>query len=171
MSAREAIIAAASELFGTAGYAAVTIKDIAARAGYSPAMVMKTMGSKAQLYAAAAPSTFAEVDSAAAEPMGFQLVRRLVDRRNRDEPEPWVIASIRVHDAPDQDLARNEFRQKYLVWLSDRLPVGAQQHTELVVALLLGLGGAMRTLGLFADVEAEDLVQRYGSLLQQVLES
>lgn len=171
MSTRETIIAAARDLFGEEGYTAVTIKDVAARAGYSPAMVMKVMGSKAQLYAASAPTAPVDPDSTLAEPLGFQLVRRLADRRDRGEPEPWAMAPMRVHDAPDKNAAREEIRQKYLAWLSERLPSQAQQHAEAVMAMLLGLASGMRTLDLFADVESEDFVQTYGSLLQQIIDS
>ncbi|GAA1048802.1 TetR/AcrR family transcriptional regulator [Arthrobacter russicus] len=171
MNAREAIITAARELFGAEGYTAVTIKDVASHAGYSPAMVMKVMGSKAELYAAATPTAPAG-DGAAftAEPLGFQLARRLVDRRERQESEPWAMALVRVHDAPDKAAAREEIREKYLGWLQEQLGAGPDGRAETLMAMLIGFGSGMRSLGLFAQEPADDLVQRYGSLLQQVID-
>ncbi|MDQ6739815.1 MAG: TetR/AcrR family transcriptional regulator, partial [Actinomycetota bacterium] len=85
---RTAIVDAGRELFGERGYNAVTIKDVAARAGFSPAMVMKVMGSKAELYTASAPSAPNLDDAGSDEPVGHQLVRRIVARRDRGEAEP-----------------------------------------------------------------------------------
>lgn len=171
MSAREAIIASAQKLFGAEGYTAVTIKDVASHAGYSPAMVMKVMGSKAELYAAATPATpSGDMATFTAEPLGFQLARRLVDRRERQESEPWAMALIRVHDAPDKVIARAEIREKYLGWLQEQLGPEPSARAEILMAMLIGFGGGMRGLGLFAQEPADDLIQRYGSLLQQVID-
>jgi len=54
-STRTAIVAAARSLFAERGYKAVTIRQIAKEAGLSPAMVMKVVGSKAELFAVATP--------------------------------------------------------------------------------------------------------------------
>lgn len=171
MSARDAIVAAARELFGAEGYTAVTIKDIANQAGYSPAMVMKVMGSKAELYAASAPTApSADDDVTLAEPIGFQLARRLVGRRDRGEAEPWAMAPIRVHDAPDKAAAREEIRAKYLGWLRDQLGPRAAAQAETVMAIMLGFASSMRSLDLFAEQDAEELVQRFGALIQRVID-
>ena len=54
-SSRAAILHAARRLFGERGYAATTIREVAAEAGVSPALVMKCCGSKERLYADATP--------------------------------------------------------------------------------------------------------------------
>ena len=51
---KAAILAAARERFGTAGFQAATIRAIAADAGIDPSMVMRYFGSKDQLFAAVA---------------------------------------------------------------------------------------------------------------------
>src|SRR5690606_32983958 len=56
MERREAVVQVARRLFGERGYAAVTIREVAAQAGVSPALVMKIAGSKEQLYAMATPA-------------------------------------------------------------------------------------------------------------------
>nr|WP_246279654.1 hypothetical protein [Psychromicrobium silvestre] len=127
------------------------------------------MGSKAELYAAATPVVPAE-ELSDTEPLGFNLARRLVERREAGQTEPWAMAAIRVHDAPDKEKAREEIHDKYLNSLRDRLGKEAGK-AELVMTLLVGFGSGMRTLGLFAEVPAEELVQRYGTLLQQVIDN
>jgi AcrR family transcriptional regulator len=49
---RESILAAATDLFATAGYRAVKVSDVAARVGVSEPVVFQNFGSKAALYAA-----------------------------------------------------------------------------------------------------------------------
>ncbi|WP_394940241.1 TetR family transcriptional regulator [Psychromicrobium sp. YIM B11713] len=169
MNARDAIISAAQQLFGEQGYTAVTIKEVAAKAGYSPAMVMKTMGSKALLYAAATPAA-PSYENWSGEPLGFHLARRLVERREAQHAEPWAMAAIRVHDAPDKEEARREVRTQYLARLREILGVH-HQKAELVMSLLIGFGTGMRGLGLFSEVPPEELIQQYGALLQQVIDS
>jgi AcrR family transcriptional regulator len=51
---KAAILAAARERFGAAGFQAATIRAIAADAGIDPSMVMRYFGSKDKLFAAAA---------------------------------------------------------------------------------------------------------------------
>ncbi len=51
---KAAILAAARERFGAAGFQAATIRGIAADAGIDPSMVMRYFGSKDKLFAAAA---------------------------------------------------------------------------------------------------------------------
>ena len=47
---RALIREAAAELFARDGYAQATVRQIAARAGVSPGLVIKLMGTKADLY-------------------------------------------------------------------------------------------------------------------------
>jgi len=49
---RESILAAATDLFATAGYRAVKVSEVAARVGVSEPVVFQNFGSKAALYAA-----------------------------------------------------------------------------------------------------------------------
>lgn len=172
---RAAIIDAGRELFGEHGYAAVTIKDVAARAGYSPAMVMKVMGTKAALYAASAPAAPAlDDDGGTGEPVGFQLVRRIVARRDRGEPEPWAMAPVLIREAPDRDAARAEHRARYVSRIAELIgDDSAEKRTaQLVVCALLGLGAGLRTFGLLdaAEADSEGLIQHYGALVQAMID-
>ncbi len=171
---RTAIIDAGRELFGERGYNAVTIKDVAARAGFSPAMVMKVMGSKAELYTASAPPGPNLDDSGTDEPVGHQLVRRIVARRDHGEAEPWAMVSILIHDAPDPDVARATFRDRYVSRIAERIGDGTPdlRRTKLVVCTLLGLGAGARTLGMLGpdEAESEELIRQYGALVQGIID-
>lgn len=172
---RSAIVDAGRELFGQRGYAAVTIKDVAARAGYSPAMVMKVMGSKAGLYAASSPGAPVMDDEGLTdEPVGFQLVRRIVSRRDNGEPEPWAMAPMIIRDAPDREAAREELQSRYVGRIAELVGDASadKRRTQLVVCALLGLGAGLRTFRLLdADqADSEDLIQQYGALIQSVVD-
>jgi AcrR family transcriptional regulator len=173
---RTAIVKAGRQLFGEHGYAAVTIKDVAAQAGYSPAMVMKVMGSKAELYAASAPEApVMDDDGLTDEPVGFQLARRIVARRDHGEPEPWAMAPVMIRDAPDREAAREELASRYISHVAGLIgDRSAQRHkAQLVVSALLGLGAGIRTFGLLGaqQVHSEALIQQYGSLLQAIVDA
>ncbi|MBG0740777.1 TetR family transcriptional regulator [Paeniglutamicibacter antarcticus] len=171
---RKAIVDAGRDLFGERGYSAVTIKDVAVRAGFSPAMVMKVMGSKAELYSAAAPEGPNVDDPGSAEPVGYQLVRRIVTRRDQREAEPWAMLPILIHDAPDPDAARVTFRNRYVSRIAERIgdTEPGLRRTKLVVCALLGLGAGVRTLGVLGpgEVGGEALIREYGALVQGIID-
>lgn len=174
-STREAVIDAARKLFGERGYTAVTVKDVAALAGYSPAMVMKVMGSKAKLYAAAAPEVPSfDLVQEREEPLGFSVVRRILRRRREGESEPWSMVSLLVQDAPDQEAARTELRGRYVRWVAGQIgdDSSEQLKSQLVVCVILGLGAGTRVLGLLEPDEMPDeqLIQQYGALVQGIID-
>lgn len=180
LSTRETVIAAARDLFARRGYTATTIKDIAAAAGCSPALVMKLTGSKAELFAAADPSATALEASAAEEPppaeepAGFQLVRLLVERRRNDEPEPWAMAPILVRESADPDKTRADVQARYLAAIALRIgdTSADRLRSQLVIAQLLGLAAAMRHLDLLdpGSIDPELLIRRYGALVQSIVD-
>ncbi|WP_258195414.1 TetR/AcrR family transcriptional regulator [Rhodococcus sp. OK519] len=176
-STRDNIIDAARRLFAQRGYTATTIKDVAELAGYSPAMVMKMMGSKAELYKAAAPTLPSAADDPHVcedEAPGYRLVRNIVERRDADESEPWVMMPLLIHEAPDRHAVRADARERYIRGISgkigdtsdDRLP------TQMVVAVLLGLASGIRTVGILPvdEIDPEDLVRRYGAVVQSIID-
>ncbi|QYA99751.1 TetR family transcriptional regulator (plasmid) [Rhodococcus sp. USK10] len=183
-STRETVVAAARDLFARRGYTATTIKDIATAAGCSPALVMKLTGSKAELFAAADPSA-AVLDEAGAgavveqplapeEPVGWQLVRRLVGRRDGDQPEPWAMAPIFIRESADPEATRTDMRGRYLDAIAARIGDTSSERlrTQLVLAELLGLATAMRHLDLLGPdvMDSETLIRRYGTVLQSIID-
>ena len=84
---KAAILAAARERFGAAGFQAATIRSIAADAGVDPAMVMRYYGSKDKLFAAAAEFDLRFPDLATVDrtQVGPSLVRHFLQRWEGDE--------------------------------------------------------------------------------------
>lgn len=168
---RDAVLATARRLFGERGYAVVTIREIAAEAGVSPALVMKVGGSKEQLFAQAAPTEPEPLDpDVPLEGMGELLVRRMVDRRAGEAAEPWLRALTLLHSAPDPAAARQDFRERFL----GRFPQEgeARRHADEVACLLVGLAAGLRSFRLLDPqrTDEEALVREYGGFVQQALD-
>jgi AcrR family transcriptional regulator len=168
---REAVLRTARRLFGERGYAAVTIREVAAQAGVSPALVMKIAGSKDQLYGLATPAEPSPLlPDTPLDGMGELLVRRLLRRRDEDVAEPWLRAIHLLHDAPDPAAARAEFRQRFLHRFPDEGE--GRRYADQLACLLLGLAAGVRSFRLLdpATTDTEAVVREYGALVQQVLD-
>lgn len=180
------VLQAARRLFGERGYAAVTIREIAAAAGVSPAMVMKVAGSKEQLHARATPlepePLSGDVPLAG---LGELLVRRVLTRRAQAGAEPWLRALYLLADAPDPVAARAEFRDRFLSRFEQAgtdpstnpatdtaAAAHRRRHSDQLACLMLGLAAGTRTMDLLhpdsTDIEAA--IREYGALVQQVVD-
>ncbi|HLS46574.1 MAG TPA: TetR family transcriptional regulator [Ornithinicoccus sp.] len=178
---RDHVLQVARQLFGERGYSSVTIREIAAAAGVSPAMVMKVGGSKQQLHADATPLEPEPLPrDIPLEGLGEVLVRRMLTRRDEAAAEPWLRAIYLIVDAPDPVSARREFRERFLSRFEegDSGPGGqaAREQTRLqadqLACLMVGLAAGVRTLRLLdpATTDTEAVVADYGALVQQVLD-
>ena len=87
METKAAILTAARERFGVAGFQAATIRAIAADAGVDPAMVMRYYGTKDKLFAAAAEFDLRLPDFSAVDrtQVGQALVSHFLERWEGDE--------------------------------------------------------------------------------------
>lgn len=176
-TAEDTILTAAKALFAEHGYSSTKIKDVAAAAGYSPALVMKIYGSKARLYSAAIPSTPPMDEAPNADSsgdVGYRLVEKLVGRREADETDPWAMLAILVHEAPDPDAARAEIKERYVHGIARHIGDTSPDlvRSQLVASLMLGLATGMRTLDLLGEdsLSSKDLVRYYGRLIQTVVD-
>ncbi|MGI9208778.1 MULTISPECIES: TetR/AcrR family transcriptional regulator [unclassified Rhodococcus (in: high G+C Gram-positive bacteria)] len=175
-STREIILDAARTLFAERGFSGTTIRDVAEAAGVSPALVMKLTGSKAQLFQAAAPDApgLADIERPD-ESIGCRMVRALVERRDTGDYEFWAMAPFLVQEAPDPEIAR----QKMVTRVVPRIAATIGEQSEglvrsrIIVTLLLGLAGGLRTFEVLTadDVGNEELIETYGGLIQQVIDS
>jgi AcrR family transcriptional regulator len=151
-SSREAILASAGRLFGDRGYRGVTVRDIAADAGVSAALVMKLYESKQQLFAAAQPNErlLSELN-VPREELGTALAYRVLMRRERGLQEPWAMLPFTIQDSPEPEAARAETRERYLAFTAELIgdTTPERRHAAVVVALMIGFGEAVRTLDLF----------------------
>jgi AcrR family transcriptional regulator len=170
----DVILRAAGRLFGARGYRAVTVRDIAAEAGVSAALIMKVFLSKEKLYAAVQPdeSQLAELDVPTAE-LGRTLVFRVLTRRERGAQEPWAAIPFAVLDSPDPDAARTDFRERYLGAIArvigDTTP--DRRFASIVTALMTGFGETVRTLGLFDGWDSDEVVAHYGAIVQAQIDA
>lgn len=105
---KAAILAAARERFGAAGFQAATIRAIAADAGVDPAMVMRYYGSKDKLFAAAAEFDLRFPDYAATDPaqIGRSLVRHFLERWEGDEALVILLRSSATNGEAAQRMQR-----------------------------------------------------------------
>lgn len=169
---RQAILDAAGELFSTRAYGQVTIRDIAARAGTSPALVMKCGGSKQDLYHAAARIVPPSLPDVPDEQLGRTLVNDLLERHQRGDLEHLARALMLRLTAPDPDTVRTHFLHGYVDPLTHRLDgPEARLRAELVVAALSGLAATIRLFETPSSVSDHDRVLAiYGELVQRLID-
>ncbi|MET1133448.1 MAG: helix-turn-helix domain-containing protein, partial [Aeromicrobium sp.] len=98
---RASVWRAAGELFARSGFGEVTIRAIAARAGTSPALVMKVAGSKEELFHRTATITAPELPDVPVSRLGEALVAELIDRQRRGDLEHLGRALMLRVNAPD----------------------------------------------------------------------
>jgi AcrR family transcriptional regulator len=170
---RRAILAAAAELFAERGFNQVTIRDIAARADLSPAMVMKCGGSKRELFLEVATVTPPALPDVPLAELGAALVTELLDRHRRDAIEPLVRALVLRLSAPDPDAVRERYVNGYIGPLTERLGgnESARIRAELIVSALSGLAGSFRIFELSASRADPDTVARhYSEVIQRLID-
>ncbi|SKB08974.1 TetR/AcrR family transcriptional regulator [Aeromicrobium choanae] len=169
---RAAVWRAAAELFARNGYPEVTIRAIAARAGTSPALVMKVAGSKEELFHRTATISAPVLPDVPLSRLGPALVTELVDRQRRGDLEHLGRAMILRVNAPDPECVRAKFLSGYVEPLT-RLLEGPRPElrAELAVAALLGLATTLRFFEsptLLADLDAAEAA--YGPIVQRLLD-
>jgi AcrR family transcriptional regulator len=170
---RASILAAAVELFAERGFNQVTIRDIAARADLSPAMVMKCGGSKRELFYETATIMPPPLPDVPLAHLGKTLVRDLLQRSAAGAIEPLNRALVLRLSAPDPESVRHRFISGYLDPLAERLGDGADARlrAELAVAALIGLAATLRVFEAPTSVAArEEVVKRYGPVVQALLD-
>lgn len=169
---RAAVWRAAAELFARQGFPEVTIRAIAARAGTSPALVMKVAGSKKELFHLTADIAAPALPDVPAAELGQALVTELLDRQRRGDLEHLGRSLVLRVNAPDPAAVRAKFLRGYIEPLSAVLTgPDAQLRAELAVAALLGLATTLRFFEspvLLAELDAAEAA--YGPIVQRLLD-
>ncbi|GAB2699512.1 TetR/AcrR family transcriptional regulator [Thalassiella azotivora] len=172
-TSRQTVLEAATELFAERGFRQVTIRDVAARAGLSPAMVMKCWGSKNELFYAAATVEPPPLPDVPDDRLGEALVAGVVDRLARDAIEPLTRAYVLRLSSPDPESVQRRFVTGYLDPLTERLggDDDARLRAELVVAALLGLAATLRVFEApTGRARPGDVVGRFGAVVQALVD-
>ena len=178
--ARQAVLAAARELFAELGFERTTMRAVAARAGVDPALIYHYFGDKDGLLVAALqpPTDDATVFAGLADEAdraGEELVRRLISLwEDRPEVREQMAAILRTglsHDRASR-LLRDILSSFILAALGDVL---AGDRRELRAALIGSqIGGLMLARYILkvpgaSAASSEDLVQAVGPTVQRYL--
>jgi len=141
---REAIEAAARELFAINGFDRTTVRDIGARADIDPSMIIRYFGSKDALFAHVAMPDLQLPDLSAIAPgmIGETLVRHFLDLWEGDRVGGGMPVLLR--SAASNDEAAEQLRKIFLTQVFPTVaragpPETAAMRAGLVTSQLLGL--------------------------------
>ena len=174
---RAAILAAARDLFGTEGYERTTVREVAARAGIDPALVIRYFGSKDGLFVRASVFDLRLLDLSTIEPreLGPTLVRHFLDVW--EGPDSNGGMTILLRSAASNPLAAEKLQEVFACQVLPALvrlagPADGPQRAGLVASQLLGLALSRYVLKLPAVVALtrERIVRDVGATLQRYLD-
>lgn len=141
---RQAIEDAARFLFAANGFDRTTVRDIGARAGIDPAMVIRYFGSKDALFTAVAMPDLhlPDLSGVAAESIGETLVRHFLAQWEGEEGGGGMPVLLR--SAASNEDAASRLREIFLTQVFPAIaaagpPETAPQRAGLVASQLLGL--------------------------------
>ncbi len=170
---KAAILAAARERFGTAGFQGATIRAIAADAGVDPAMVMRYYGSKDKLFAAAAEFDLRFPDLTAIDrtQVGRSLVRHFLERWEGDEPLVVLLRSSATNIDAAQRM-HEIFGSQLEPLVASLAPADeAATRAGLIATQILGMAWCRFVLRLkpVADMTRDEIVEWLGPTIQRYL--
>lgn len=101
-----------------------------------------------------------------------ELVRKVIDRRNRGITDPYAMVPLIIQNTPEPEAVRSDIRRRSLRNIADRIggTTEDRRHASMVLCLLLGLAAGTHTLGLLGSVDSLDLAQTYGRVLQHEID-
>jgi AcrR family transcriptional regulator len=170
---KAAILAAARERFGAAGFQAATIRGIAADAGIDPSMVMRYFGNKDKLFAAAAEfdlrfPDFSELDRAE---VGGSLVGHFLERWEGDDALVILLRSSATNTEAAQRMQRI-FSTQLEPMVANLVPAAeARQRSGLIATQILGVAWCRYVLRLPPVVEMTraEIIDWVGPTIQRYL--
>lgn len=125
VSARDALVAAAVELFAARGPASVSVREVARRAGVNQSLIYRHIGSKQELVAAAFEQGSAELFPAALAPEGFDI-DTVIHLIHHGAPAPKLIARILVDEVDIAQVRRQFPILRRLLSAYGHLPAGGR---------------------------------------------
>ncbi len=170
---KAAILAAARDRFGTAGFQAATIRAIAADAGVDPAMVMRYYGSKDKLFAAAAEFDLRFPDFAATDRtrVGRSLVRHFLERWEGDEALVILLRSSATNSEAAQRM-QEIFSAQIQPLAATFVPTEESGvRAGLIATQILGMALCRFVLRLppVVDMTCDEIVEWLGPTIQRYL--
>lgn len=171
---REAIETAARELFATNGFERTTVRDIGARAGIDPSMIIRYFGSKDALFARVAMPDLSlpdlsETDSAR---IGESLVRHFLAQWEGEEGGGGMPVLLRSAASNEEAASRlrEMFRDQVFPAIARAGPAEtAPTRAGLVASQLLGLALSRYVLKLppVASMPTDIIVRAVGETIQR----
>ena len=171
---RQAIQDAARELFASNGFERTTVREIGARAGIDPAMIIRYFGGKEALFAAVAMPNLRLPDLSQSEKstIGESLVRHFLEIWEGDGTKSGL--AILLRSAASNEDAADRLRQIFAsqvfpVIAAAGSPKTAPQRAALVSSQLLGLALCRYILKIppMVAMEKETIVREVGSTIQR----
>lgn len=176
---REAILAAARELFGSRGYEGTTIRGIATEAGVDPALVHHFFGSKDDLFLTVleVPETVLARVSAALQGdpdgAGERLARLYLGLYETPATRGAMLTALRSAVAHEQAarVLRERITARLYTGVRDLLPDQPELRMALAMAHLTGLAIGRHVLAVppVAGMDLEELVRWVAPALQRYL--
>ena len=171
---KDAIRAAAGELFAVRGYSNTTIRDIAAKAEVDPALVIRYFGSKEKLFIETMQT---DADDALAldgpvESLGERLVRTIL--QSEPQARSTFLALVRASDTGNVGtVMRVSHEQGFVAPLLTRLD-GPDRETRARLAAAM-IGGLMYSLWIAQDeqllrLSTDEIVGAYAPALQVLID-
>lgn len=172
---RARLIAAAREQFAARGFAAASVRSIAAAAGVDPSLVNHHFGSKQGLLVATMDlpvdpiEKISAVVAAGPDGLGVRLVRTFLETwdPHRDTFSALIRTGVTSpDDAPAVEVARSILIRLLTDAVGDRL------KASLIVAQILGLATARYIVRLdpVATATLDDVVGAYGRSIQAIVD-
>lgn len=172
---KESIREAAGALFAELGFGATGIREIAARAGVDPALVIRHFGSKEGLFLRTmrVGGAFSAVMTGPLDGMGKRMVRFLLSDEADGGLRGVFVALLRASDRPEiQQQFRAGLQSGIVEPLLDRLPAAdGELRARLFAAQMSGLMSALWVSDdpFFKIIDSEDIVDLYAPALQELL--
>ncbi|MFT4287785.1 TetR/AcrR family transcriptional regulator [Nocardioides sp.] len=175
---RAAILAVARERFAAAGFAAVSVRSVAAEAGVDPALVHHYFGSKRDLFLAALEmpvdprEVLAPVIAAGPEGAGERILATILGVWDDDELRLPLLALARGLTDPSGHLLQDGFLPVVIGPVLAELGVDqTERRLPLVISQIIGVLVLryLARLEPLASMPAEEVVAAVGPTLQRYL--
>jgi AcrR family transcriptional regulator len=171
---REAIETAARELFSSNGFERTTVRDIGARAGIDPSMIIRYFGSKDALFARVAKPDLhlPDLKGVASSGIGEAMVRHFLEQWEGDQAGRGLPVLLR--SAASNEEAAERLRDIFRVQVFPAIarvgpPETAVARAGLVASQLLGLAVARYVLRLppVVAMPADVIIRCIGETIQR----
>lgn len=171
---RQAILSAGKSCFMRDGYEQVGVRDIAARAGVDPALVIRYFGSKEGLFAEAVITKFdlSELFTGDLSTLGERLARGTLQKKKppHEEFDPMLALLRSASSDIPAKMLRHAIEEGFVRPLAARLAEpDATARAELVGSTLLGLLFLRKVIRV-TDGDDERLIALVAPMLQALID-